>query len=56
MDWQIRLDKKDQQVYNNSRKVIKNMESGNQKFGNAFALLLLLFGIWCFVAFFFGIG
>ena len=44
------------EVYKVSRSIIKDMENWNQKFGNAFALFLLLFGIWTVIAFFFGIG
>ena len=43
-------------IYASLKENIKDMENGNQKFGNAFALVLCLFGIWAFIAFFFGIG
>ena len=43
-------------LYASIKENIRDMENWNQKFGNTFALFLLLFGIWCFIAFFFGIG
>ena len=50
------MKKSTEEVFAISRGVIKEMEDWNQKFGDLFGKFLIIFGIWVFIAFIFGIG